>query len=103
MNLNKTLFRLKMGMLPRIEDLVGDKRDEVLAVSTIALYLAIVAIFFKIGGFMAELSSKELPLASIDGVIKLGAIAIMVALVGLVFIVGPIMIFASTSKWTVSG
>lgn len=83
-------------------NLERDKEDIKLAVLTIVLYMAIVAIFFKIGGFMAELSAKQVPLMSIDGAIKLAAIAIMLVLVGSVFIFGPMMLAASTSKWTMS-
>lgn len=88
--------------LKEVLNLDYDKRENLLAVSTIVIYVAIVAIFFKIGGFMAELSTKQVPLVSLDGAIKLAAIAIMLVLVGSVFIFGPMMLTASTSKWTVS-
>ena len=87
-------------ILRKIAKLDDDKQDVALAALTILIYFAVVAIFLKIGGFVAGLATKQVPLLSVDGIIKLGAIVFLIGLVSFVFIFGPLMIVASTSKWT---
>ena len=61
-----------------------------IVVLEIAIYVTTILMFFWFGGRIEKLSTAQVSLVSIDGVIKLVAIICSLILVAIIFIPGPI-------------
>ena len=61
---------------------------------TLDIIIWVVALFilFGLGGYLSDLTMTEVPLISIDGVIKMAAIIFTLILVGIVLFPGPLIV-----------
>ena len=60
----------------------------------IIIYIVAVFILFGLGGKIADLAEGQVPLISIDGIIKMAAIICMLILVAIIFIPGPVIVMS---------
>lgn len=58
----------------------------------IIIYIVAVFILFGLGGEIADLATSQVPLISIDGIIKMVMMICFLILVAIVFIPGPVII-----------
>ena len=56
------------------------------------IYIGAVFILFGLGGKIVDLSTKQIPLISMDGIIKMVAMICFLILVAIVFIPGPVIV-----------
>lgn len=68
------------------------KNQKNIALLEIIIYIVTVFILFGLGGKIADLASRQVPLISIDGIIKMVSIICFVTLVAIVFIPGPLIV-----------
>ena len=68
------------------------KRERNLLILDVLVYISAILVLFGFGGNIAELTTEQVSLISVDGIVKIVAIIFMVMLVGVVFILGPIRI-----------
>ncbi len=58
----------------------------------VVIYGVALFILFRFGGYVAYLATMEVPLISIDGVIKMTAIIFMLILTGILFLPGMLIV-----------
>lgn len=58
-----------------------------------------VLILFGLGGKIADVATGQVPLISVDGIIKIFAIICMVIISGFVFILGPLIVPVEINKY----
>ena len=68
------------------------RQQKYLASFEVAVYVAAIIILFRFGGYIAYLSTMEVPLISIDGIIKMTAIIFMLILTGILFLPGMLIV-----------
>lgn len=69
------------------------------AILEIIIYISAIFIFFGLGGKIASLSTAQVPLISIDGIIKIVAIICLVVLVAIIFVPGPVIILSDIKTY----
>ena len=58
----------------------------------IVIYIVAVFILFGLGGKIADLATRQVPLISIDGIIKMVAMICGLILIAIIFVPGPIIV-----------
>ncbi len=68
------------------------RKQKYIASIEVIIYVIAVFLLFRFGGYVADLATAEVPLMSIDGIIKIAAIITMLILIGTVFFPGTLIV-----------
>ncbi len=72
------------------EDKIKNQRNIALLETTI--YMTAIFILFGLGGKIADISTRQVSLLSIDGITKIFAMICLLILVAIIFVPGPIIV-----------
>ena len=75
------------------------KNQKNIVLLEIIIYIVAVFILFGLGGKIADLATMQVPLISIDGIIKMLAMICGLILVAIVFVPGPIIVLSDIDKY----
>ena len=73
------------------------RRNSVVLGTTI--YILAVIVFFGLGRKLDELATAQIPLVSVDGVVKIIAIVCILIVIAIIFIPGPIVLMTTLSDY----
>lgn len=65
----------------------------------VVIYIVAVFVLFGLGGKIADLATSQVPLISIDGIIKMVAMICFLILVAIIFIPGPIIVLRDIAAY----
>jgi hypothetical protein len=70
-----------------------------IVLSEVMIYIVAVFILFGLGGKIADIATRQVPLISIDGIIKMIGMISFLILVAIIFIPGPIMVLRDIAAY----
>lgn len=75
------------------------KNQKNIVLLEVIIYIVVVFILFGLGGKIADLATSQVPLISIDGIIKMVMMICFLILVAIIFIPGPIMVLRDIAAY----
>lgn len=65
----------------------------------VMIYIVAIFILFGLGGKISDLATSQVPLISIDGIIKMVAMICFLMLMAIVFIPGPVIVLRDIAAY----
>ena len=75
------------------------KKQRNISLLEIITYMVAVFILFGLGGKITDLATGQVPLISVDGIVKMIAIICLLTLTAIIFIPGPVIVLADINKY----